>query len=89
MSRDTFYFTPEQETTVEEVVLLPGINYEIAWGEDHACGLFLQIFDPDEPDEVLLDLDTMFTGLTLQKLADLIETLGQGHVSRMLRKNAP
>lgn len=46
----------------------------LAYGLDHALGWFFQLFDANE--EILIDEDTMFTGLSESRLVDLIREHG-------------
>ncbi len=62
----------------------------LAFGSDHACGEFLMIWvrpnDPDvrkeqdnfgpDPEEVIIDEDTMFTGLTREKYLSILKEHG-------------
>lgn len=53
----------------------------LAFGNDHACGEFLMIWDTtkySEPDDenVLVDEDVLFTNLTKQKMINLLEKHG-------------
>jgi hypothetical protein len=57
MSRYTFQKTDDQNNPVW-----------ISYGFDHACGYFYQEFDAE--DECLLDLDSLFGGLTGVQLAE-------------------
>ena len=57
-------------------------NKSLAFGNDHACGEFLMIWDttgkysePD-PDNVLVDEDVLFTGLTQEKMLLLLKEHG-------------
>ena len=53
----------------------------LAFGRDHACGEYLQIWDlskgrcPDV-DNILVDEDTVLTGLTQDKMLSLVEEHG-------------
>lgn len=53
----------------------------LAFGNDHACGEYIQIWDttkysmPD-CDNVLVDEDTLLTGLTREKMMKLIQEHG-------------
>lgn len=53
----------------------------LAFGSDHACGEYLMIWDTSEyrePDgeNVLIDEDTILTGLTKEKMEVLVEEHG-------------
>lgn len=53
----------------------------LAFGSDHACGEYLQIWDitkdrmPDD-ENILVDEDTKLTGLTQEKMLALVEDHG-------------
>lgn len=55
-------------------------KYEIAYGQDHICGLFIQVFDRAslfvDKENVLVDLDEVFDGLTPEKMAEIAEEYG-------------
>jgi hypothetical protein len=75
MSRHT------RTTTLPETVDLAGISlppgeYEVAAGYDHACGYFVQIYDPaSDEDELLLDRDTLFHRLNWPGLKTILQRL--------------
>jgi hypothetical protein len=53
----------------------------LAFGNDHACGEYLMIWDTSqyrEPDgdNVLVDEDTRFTGLTKERMEQLVQEHG-------------
>jgi hypothetical protein len=57
-------------------VSLPPGEYEVAAGFDHACGWFVQIYDPaSAEDELLLDRDTLFHRLNWDGLATILQRL--------------
>lgn len=45
-------------------------RYEVAWGYDHAVGLFIQVFDCEakDPDQPIVDLDELFDDLTWEQM---------------------
>lgn len=56
-------------------------QYEIAYGRDHICGLFVQIFDRskrnDEDEGLVVNLDEHLEGgLTPEKLSEVAEEYG-------------
>jgi len=56
-------------------------NKGLAFGNDHACGEFLQIWDTSDhtqpdTDNILVDEDTQLTGLTRTRMIDLLEQHG-------------
>jgi len=48
----------------------------IAYGLDHACGPFVQVWTPDDDEVPHIDLDGMFDGLTLEHCIDIAEKHG-------------
>ena len=50
-----------------------GETAEAAYGYDHATGYFIQVFDPKDEDNLLVDEDSMFTGLGNYKLLALLD----------------
>ena len=51
----------------------------LAFGNDHACGEFLQIWKlpgQPEPDNILVDEDARLTGLTREKYMSLLKKHG-------------
>ncbi|MBY8999055.1 MAG: hypothetical protein KGD60_15115 [Candidatus Thorarchaeota archaeon] len=38
-------------------------NATVSYGFDHACGYFIQVFDPVDPDSLILDKDSFFDGM--------------------------
>ncbi len=46
---------------------------EDAYGYDHATGYFIQVFDPEDEDNLLVDEDSMFTCLNNGRLLTLLE----------------
>lgn len=56
-------------------------EYEIAYGRDHAVGLFIQVFDQkrknDEDEGLVLDMDEMSNpGLTVEKIMEIGDEYG-------------
>ena len=47
-------------------------RYEVAWGNDHACGWFIQVWDLEatgnNADTPIVDKDALFNGLTASGL---------------------
>jgi hypothetical protein len=68
-------------TTLPEIVDLAGISlppgdYTAAAGYDHACGWFVQIYDPaSDEDGLLLDRDTFFHDLQWEQLDTILRRL--------------
>ena len=61
----------------------------VAYGLDHICGYFIQVFSPDDPDEIVLNVDSLFTGLTDAQMLEWFHKIGiydripQRHMSEM------
>ena len=55
-------------------VLLNSVS--VAYGFDHACGYFIQAVDPNDPDKLVYNEDSMFTGLTGGGMLDAFEEMG-------------
>lgn len=55
-------------------------KYEMAYGQDHLCGLFLQIFEracaSDDDEGLRVNLDQWQHQLTPQKMAEVAESYG-------------
>jgi hypothetical protein len=61
---DTYIPNPEN--------LSPAVNVvAVAYGYDHVCGFFFQALDANE--DAVIDLDSLFTGLTGPDLAQKLE----------------
>jgi hypothetical protein len=63
-------------------------RYRIAYGWDRACGVFVQVFDLENPDceeDLEVDLDYVFDGLTLSKCVEIARKYGARRaLSRLL-----
>ena len=57
-------------TTIEK----EAVQVKVAWGYDHACGFFFQLFDAEG--ECIEDLDSLFDGLTIERLCKLLDAVG-------------
>lgn len=60
---------------------------KIAYGWDRACGVFVQVFDLDDPDgdeNPVVDVDTLFDGLTLGEAIFTAKAHGARKVARRL-----
>jgi hypothetical protein len=55
-------------------------KYEMAYGQDHICGLFIQIFERacvnDDDEGLRVNLDQRFDGLTPTKMSEVAEEHG-------------
>jgi hypothetical protein len=51
-----------------------------AWGKDHACGWFYQIFDlnADDPEEPIVDKDQLWDGITHEDIRQAASENGVG-----------
>lgn len=49
----------------------------VSYGYDHVCGYVYQEFDKDDEDNCLVDLDSLFGGLTGVKLAAMLEGIAR------------
>jgi len=66
------------------VMLSDDRHYLVAWGVDHACGLFVQVWDNtvDNDDGPLTDLDAQLDGLTTDRLLEIADIYGVGDIVR-------
>lgn len=51
-------------------------EYGMAYGNDHACGYFIQVWDKKSPDEMLISKDGLFDGLTLNGVVNIADDYG-------------
>ena len=58
-------------------VTVNNAQYELSYGRDHECGLFVQVFDRygNDDDFPLIDLDCEHN-LTVEEIIDIAETYG-------------
>ncbi len=60
--------------------ILHNRRYEMAYGQDHICGLFLQIFDRERANEedegLVVDLDEERDSLSPERMAQVAEDYG-------------
>lgn len=61
----------------------PNGKYEIAWGNDHACGWFIQIFDlehedQDHPEALVVNKDALFDGISARDVINIATEYGAG-----------
>ena len=61
----------------------PDGKYSVAWGNDHACGWFIQVFDlehedQDHPDAMVVNKDKLFDGIGPQDVIDIASEYGAG-----------
>ena len=65
-----------------ETPVVHGKRYEVAYGYDHACGWYIQVWYPgdsaDAGDAPAIDLDTLFNGLTVARLMRIAAAHGCG-----------
>ena len=52
------------------------LSCNVAYGFDHALGYFLDIFDPKDDEQFLVEENSLFTGMNNGKFLDLIEEHG-------------
>ena len=59
-------------------------RYTVAWGKDHACGWFVQVFDLHSEDKEIpvVDKDTLFDGLTFDDLLAVADQYDVGEIVR-------
>jgi hypothetical protein len=50
-----------------------------AWGHDHVCGLFVQVFDADG--ECVIDKDWLFDGLSVEAISQVLREAGVGQAA--------
>lgn len=62
----------------------PDGRYELAWGFDHACGWFVQVFDSqaEDPEEPIVDEDTVFNETATGDIILVANTYGLGETVR-------
>ena len=67
-----------QEAVEVNGTVIPAGEYTLAYGDDHAVGVFVELFDlsNDEEDIVLFSLDSRFNGLKLGARNKIVRQFG-------------
>jgi len=66
-----------RNTTVSET---ENGKYLVAWGKDHACGWFIQVFDLEADDKhtPIVDKDALFDGIGAQDVISIASEYNAG-----------